>query len=266
MNQNKPTFQFIEPVAEYTGFIRRIILGYSDLDIEMRLPIRPTGFAYFTYSRYPKDITLHYSNKEIKPISKLGFANQILREHPYFQIKGKFYQIGIELYPHIPYSLFDLKGTQLLNQIHAFPADDSNMANLSATLDALGKPEEVAIAMQDYLWKRLKQVEIRSDIVGMLDDIYERHGEIQVSELAEKNKISTRHMQRLFKDYIGLTPKQYSMIIQFNHVQQKFINGNTHVENYHDQAHFIKICKRITGYTPNELMKMNDGFISGYLK
>ncbi len=266
MTDHSPIFEFIQPESEFQSLTRRVILGYADHEIQMKLPIRPTGFAYFTYSRYPQDLMLHYSNDVVKSEGKLGLANQILREHPYFDIDGKFFQIGIELFPHMPYCLFGLAGTRLLNQIYVLPPEDPEIRVLAEELDALEEPNEVARTMQQYLWEKSKQVEIRHDIVNMLNDIYESNGQILVSDLAERHQISTRHIQRLFRNYIGLTPKQYSMVIQFNHVQQKFIDGTTRFENYHDQAHFTKICKRITGFTPLELMKLDNGFLSGYLK
>ncbi len=266
MNQNKPVFQFVEPENEYRDFIRRIILGYSDHPVDMQLPIRPTGFAYFTYSRYPQDIVLHFSNEKISPEGKLGMANQIFKEHPYFHIKGRFYQIGIEVLPHIPYILFDLSGTQLLNRAHVFPPDATHTNKLIKELDQIEEPMEVALAMQRFLSESIERVEIEHAIEKMLLEIYESHGKIHISDLANKYQISPRHQQRLFKKYIGLTPKQYAMVIQFNHVQQKFLNGTTSFENYHDQAHFTKICKRITGFTPLEFMKSNNGFLFEYLK
>tara|TARA_Y100001972_G_C7620961_1_gene311385 strand:- start:358 stop:1158 length:801 start_codon:yes stop_codon:yes gene_type:complete len=266
MNEHKPTFQFVEPEPQHKDVIRRVILGFSDHPVDMRLPIRPTGFAYLTYSRYPQDIVLHFSNEKLKPEGKLGMANQIFKEHPYFHIKGRFYQIGIEVLPHIPYILFGLSGTQLLNKAHVFPPDATNIHQLTGELDQIEEPIEVALAMQRFLRENIERVKTEHAIEKMLQDIYDSHGKIQVSDLADKYHISPRHQQRLFKKYIGLTPKQYAMVIQFNHVQQKFLNGTTSFENYHDQAHFTKICKRITGFTPLEFMKSNNDFLFEYLK
>jgi transcriptional regulator GlxA family with amidase domain len=70
--------------------------------------------------------------------------------------------------------------------------------------------------------------------------------------------ITERQLERLFKKYIGLSPKFYSRIIRFNHifqlVKEKRISWLeiTHLSGYFDQSHFIRDFKAFTGEEPSQ--------------
>ena len=72
--------------------------------------------------------------------------------------------------------------------------------------------------------------------------------------------ISLRHFQRLFNRYVGVSPKHYRKIKQFELASRELLYDTessplTHVgvdSGYYDQSHFIRHFKTHTSYTPGK--------------
>ncbi len=76
---------------------------------------------------------------------------------------------------------------------------------------------------------------------------------------SEKMQSDYKRMERLFKYYLGSTPKNFQQIIQFNYAsklltEKKFrsLTEVAHEADYYDQAHFIKKFRAYSGLTPKE--------------
>ncbi|WP_343532988.1 helix-turn-helix domain-containing protein [Pedobacter sp.] len=94
--------------------------------------------------------------------------------------------------------------------------------------------------------------------------------EVGIDELAEvKLGISRKHLNRLFKRYIGVTAQKYRSIVRFRQLINCKLHQNepqnltalSHQVHYTDQSHFIKACKQLTGLTPSQFFK--DGEMIG---
>lgn len=94
--------------------------------------------------------------------------------------------------------------------------------------------------------------------------------EISIDDIAEnKLGITRKHLNSLFKRYIGTTPQKYRSIVRFRQLMNYKLNKSTlsnltalsHQVHYTDQSHFIKACKQLTGLKPSQFFK--DGKIVG---
>jgi len=88
--------------------------------------------------------------------------------------------------------------------------------------------------------------------------------EFNIDELAEsKLGISRKHLNRLFKKYIGTNPQKYRTIVRFRQlmdyklkpIHQSNYTSLSHQVHYTDQSHFIKACKQLTNLTPSQFFK-----------
>ncbi len=83
---------------------------------------------------------------------------------------------------------------------------------------------------------------------------------LAIETLAERLKISEASLFRLFKNNLGQNPKSYLKTIRFRNILDEIMNGqNTlndldYLNQYYDQAHFIKDFKTFTGHTPKKLI------------
>lgn len=82
-----------------------------------------------------------------------------------------------------------------------------------------------------------------------------------IEKLAVQHGISARYIQKLFLDYIGITPKRFFNIRRFNKSLQLIRSSHTSLTDiayecgYYDQAHFIKEFKSFTGVTPSRFLQ-----------
>lgn len=87
--------------------------------------------------------------------------------------------------------------------------------------------------------------------------ILHRKGMITVAEMASEAGVGERHLERLFKKYVGLSPKFYARIIRFNYIFQLIQQEDpawtsiTFDSGFYDQSHFIRNFKAFTGEDPS---------------
>jgi AraC-like DNA-binding protein len=92
-----------------------------------------------------------------------------------------------------------------------------------------------------------------------IEAIEHAKGRITIDQLARCLGISYRHLERKFKERVGITPKQLCRNMRFKHVY-KNIETLLHINwadvalssGYYDQAHLINEFKYFTGTSPAE--------------
>jgi len=99
-------------------------------------------------------------------------------------------------------------------------------------------------------------------IMNSLANIFSAKGNVEIKKMAQGQYVSERQLNRLFKQWIGLSPKEFTRIIRFqNALRNIILTDNVNwsslaVESgYHDQAHFINEFKVYTGITPTQVTK-----------
>ncbi len=113
--------------------------------------------------------------------------------------------------------------------------------------------------LQDFVLSTLREVHKTEDqlIVSVANEIRAASGKLKVRDLAKANYISLRQLERRFKNYIGLTIKQFSNIIRFNHAKQliaqasdKSLSEIAWEVGFFDHAHMTKAFNRLSGENP----------------
>ncbi|CAM3658641.1 helix-turn-helix transcriptional regulator [Sphingobacterium prati] len=96
---------------------------------------------------------------------------------------------------------------------------------------------------------------------AVIDDIHSSKGTISVSDLAKRNFTTIRQLERNFKKFIGLSPKEYSNIIRFQYAlslireskQNRSLLDIAFECGYYDHSHLSLEIKRNTGILPSLL-------------
>lgn len=259
------------PDAQLNPYARRMLITLGDEDTDEHVPIGPTGYSYITYSRFP--ITLHYRNRVIESDEQFFLVGQIEDEQPYFSVQGNFFHIGLEIIPSLPYYLFGVPGKDLLDTGMLLSELDADFAG--KFLEAANKEEDplrVALLLQEQIICNLPEIKPIEYIEEALKLIYEANGNIEITSLTSAVGVSDRHFRRQFKHIIGLNPKQYCKIIQFNAVFEAIQTNNEKalydlalMNGYYDHAHFINDFKVHLGKSPRNFLKSEHSFLKSYL-
>ncbi len=105
-----------------------------------------------------------------------------------------------------------------------------------------------------------KKSTVDSKKCNLLKLINQSKGNHTVDYYSKQSFFSTRQLNRYFQSTFGLSLKSYCTIrkaaASFSHIKNGQLSPN---QNYFDQSHFIKEIKKITGCTPKELSKNEDG-------
>lgn len=96
---------------------------------------------------------------------------------------------------------------------------------------------------------------------SILNDIHTTNGKMSISELSKRNFTTVRQLQRNFKTFIGMSPKEYANIIRFQHALRFIKNSNQNRSlmdiafecGYYDHSHLTNEIKRHTGLPPSSL-------------
>ncbi|MDF2671690.1 MAG: AraC family transcriptional regulator [Paenibacillus sp.] len=125
--------------------------------------------------------------------------------------------------------------------------------------------------MEQYLLSHMQTNGIMNNSLmdNLLHRIFISGGRISVQELAAREVISSRQMNRLFYQWIGVGPKKFSEVVRFQAVLNDIrrlpqVDGLSLAWNhgYFDQAHMIRDFKRFYGDSPltaaKEIRSMSD--------
>lgn len=119
------------------------------------------------------------------------------------------------------------------------------------------------VAVITYQLSNLIPNEIEQRKIDLFKLIYKHKGEMSVHELSEKIGWNSRQINRYFSKHFGISLKSYSTIIRFRASFNQIRDGQLYpLQNFTDQAHFIKEIKKFSNFLPKELAKNeNDRFI-----
>mgnify|MGYP000075082186 FL=1 len=72
--------------------------------------------------------------------------------------------------------------------------------------------------------------------------------------------LSARQLRRLSHQYLGLSPRELARVFRFQAMLKTMSNGNGKLawaDHYHDQPHFIREFKSLSGFTPNQFKRLS---------
>lgn len=268
-------FSRITPHPDLTAFIECYWMMYSDDPNPVMEKIIPDGFTELIFNY--RDV---YKSK-ISGIWQLQSPNLLagqLRTYFYLQNTGTTGSIAIKLKPAALTQIFGLNMEEYLDKI----VDLDTFSNTA--LDELQKKISVLCSI-DYSKRKPAVKQVLDDFFSRMITsatenplqiplrlIFSTNGMVSVSEMATAAGISERQLERLFKRYIGLSPKYYARIIRFNYIFQ-LIQGNqstwadiVYQSGYYDQSHFIRNFKAFTGEDPSSYFFEEKNMANFFLK
>ncbi|MBX2875767.1 MAG: AraC family transcriptional regulator [Saprospiraceae bacterium] len=213
--------------------------------------------------------------------SQLRGTSEVLGESYIFGQKTKsvYYQFnqsqldvfGAKLKPGAMMKIFGLSPQELTDAL--LPAHivlGQKMRELEEQM--AGAPEAASRlkSLESFLLQARREKKDKDKLLdAFIYHITRVHGNISVRELASHFHVGYKRLERLFKTYTGLTPKQFCRIIRFNATlyYQKQENVSTLTDlaysaGYFDQMHFIKEVKSMTNLSPSQFYQCVEGGIA----
>jgi len=241
------------------SYVNCIISDRSkDRSSSMELPLYAEGYPGIMYQDTANGMFLRPKNKKL---SELFLYGQTINP-TFLTAKGTYQFVVFKLYPFVSKYLLNLD-PRILN-------DDC--------YDLL----QVKIIRINYFYKRLlaandltTHIEIMYDLIEALlsahnvnendriqfavHHIIQNKGVGKIRNIRDKVHLTERTFERNFLNEVGLTPKQFSKIIQFQNSLEKIEHSDrerlTDIafdSGFADQSHFIRVFKSYTGLSPKQ--------------
>lgn len=141
----------------------------------------------------------------------------------------------------------------------------STTAALTDDLRAEPFGQSRADRLTNFLQPRLTNFNrpIVTDAVRMID---EARGRTTVADLAGRSGTSYSTLYRVFRQSVGIGPKQYAEIVRYYHFVGGLLGGPADAQatlsalhGYYDQAHAARDFKRYTGVSATSFLAVQDG-------
>lgn len=198
---------------------------------------------------------------EVFEVSELYIFGQPLKPVTLFS-EGAFKLVIIQLYPDALKSVFGLNPEALVDECIDFEhVKVAGSATLLDTLKALTTLEAQVNQIADYLTTIVPEKGMEGKLAKMYQQLEMYDESFKLSSLSDELGMSQRSFQRLFKEYVGFSPRTYIRISRFNKALNKLETGDfksltdlAHDAQYADQAHFTRTFKEFTGLTPKEYL------------
>ena len=124
-----------------------------------------------------------------------------------------------------------------------------------------------------FFLSHLPPFEIVPSVKIAIDYIHQEKGNVSIKDIERNCYITPRSLERYFKIYIGLSPKDYAKIYRFkclmNYIHENpGVNWSTLCEEngYYDQAHLTRYFTRYLKIKPTEMVKVDMDYINYLLQ
>jgi len=119
------------------------------------------------------------------------------------------------------------------------------------------------------LLSHLNPSAVRPEVLNASAAILQSRGSIRVAELAVRNQLSPRQLERLFDEYTGASPKKLADLIRYQYLWREAVSSSAFdVQDavfrygYADQSHLLRHFRRYHGMTLSEAISFaHVGFV-----
>ena len=202
-----------------------------------------------TISITPSKIQNIYSSYVYRYISPI----EVFYEKPINEITIYFKPLGINNFINDPEALFSQ--TKIKKFTAPFRDFETKMFEVFKTPDRQLQIEK----LENYWLSKLTENDF-TQIRKILTDV---ESDLKIEEVAQKNRLSRKHLCQLFKKHLGKSPSEYRKIYRFRNA----LNNMKHLKNLtelsyenllYDQSHLIKDFKSLTSINPRAFFKNVD--------
>lgn len=183
-----------------------------------------------------------------------------------FKITGHNVALGINFYPHTAHYFIKDSSTYFTEQVVDLEAIFGSEVYLiqEQLLETSSLEKRIAI-LEKYLLEEIASLSDGGTKLDILDfiisNVHSHPSMGTVQGIARKTGYSERYIERLFREFVGLSPKEYLNITRFQNSLKYLNNQNasyasvSYACGYADQSHFIREFKKYAGVTPSGYRK-----------
>ncbi|MBP3536789.1 MAG: helix-turn-helix transcriptional regulator [Muribaculaceae bacterium] len=169
-------------------------------------------------------------------------------------IVAVFYPHTISMFIHTPPSAFynqEISGYDIENRSFSELAD--------RVFECSDTPTAISL-IEQWLASGIKHT-LNIDRIGASLSAMLRSASASVETLASTACLGKKQFERLFRQYVGMNPKEYGRIVRFQRALRMMQLGSSdyadiaYATGYSDQSHLIREFRQFSGLTPRQLVE-----------
>ena len=233
----------------------------AEADANYRLPLYADGYPGIMFQQAANDFLLMPRGKVL---SDLFLYGQTL-DPVALEVQGPFRFVVFQLYPFASRYLLGVD-PKVLNDdcFDLLSLRYVNVERYYQQLMASSTLEQQVQVTGELMLELIQTHQVPQDdrIQQGIVLILQASGQLTIRELLDRLHVTERTFERNFSTQVGLTPKQFARIVQFQHslhtLNEASFSKLTEVgldSGFADQSHFIRAFKKYTGQTPSYYLR-----------
>lgn len=257
-----PLNQFIDHFFYHAGYNPEHLVDRLLPDGEVQM--------IFDLTDYPKYIYDNETLKEIQSCQKVWFSG--FRTIPITIPSGRESEMLIvqfkkgRAFPFLMEPMQKLTNLVVDAELAISPAMLSIREQLLETLT----PGDKFQVLEQCLLKHYRtKLQVNPFVDFAIATIVTSPNQYSIKQISAKAGYSQKHIIKLFKEGVGVTPKAFLKVIRFQKAIQQIEAQHTvdwpaiaYDCGFYDQSHFIADFKRFSGFTPSEYIKQKGDFLN----
>ena len=250
-------FQNIIPNKSIALFVKSILV-FEELESPGKtvLPFFADGYPGLMFQETENGLLVN-PHKKLMPI--LFLYGQTIKPIE-LEMIGKYKLIVFQLYPFVLQSFFNVNPRDINDNCYDLLHLKNN--SIKTLIDTITSAKDLATRIElltNFLCHQFqaKKETLDFKVRQAIESILESKGQNSIGNLAAELKINERTLERRFQKEVGISPKQFSTIIQFQLSLEQLtlkdfskLTDIVYDNGFADQSHFIKVFKAFTGKTP----------------
>ena len=174
---------------------------------------------------------------------------------------GGLEMIVAVFYPHTVRMFIDTPPSTFYNlEISGYDIENRQLNEIAQRIFDCEDDKECIEILEKFLMSKIG-VSLNINRIGESVSTLLRAPVTSVNTLADNACLSKRQFERVFRETVGMNPKEYAGIVQFQKALWLMQNGESNYAGiaaecgYSDQSHFIRNFKKLSGYTPQAIIK-----------
>ena len=179
----------------------------------------------------------------------------------HIQSDGSLEMIVAVFYPHTIGMFIDTLPSAFYNlEISGYDIENRQVNDVAQKIFDCEDDKECIEILEKFLMSKIG-VSLNINRIGESVSTLLRAPVTSVNTLADNACLSKRQFERVFRETVGMNPKEYAGIVQFQKALWLMQRGESNYAGiaaecgYSDQSHFIRNFKKLSGYTPQAIIK-----------
>lgn len=252
-------FKIIQPDKSISLFVKNILVfEEQEKTKNTTLPFFADGYPGLMFQDTENGLFVQPYNKKMPCFFLYGQTINPIE----LEIKGSYKLIVFQLYPFILKSFFGISAIDINDSCYDLKQVDDGEITIKNVLKTNQLEKRIEI-ITNFLFAifRVKQQSLDFTIKQAIQIVLDNQGQISIKEVCDKTHLTKRTFERRFLNETGISAKQFSKIIQFQHSLEqltlkefKKLTDIVYNNGFADQSHFIRVFKAFTRKTPKNFL------------